>query len=76
MYADDDGYTQVLLETDQGGAYLEEKGCTSCDDGEYVFQDASTVAGVYYAADPFSCQTCPDEHMSFGSGGFCSCDNG
>ena len=60
----------------RGGGYLDEKGCTSCEDGTYVFQDASTVAGVYYAADPSSCRSCPDEHMSFGSGGYCSCDNG
>lgn len=66
----------MLLEKDQGGDYLDEKACEACADGTFVFEEASFVAGVYYASNPFSCQSCPDEHMSFDSSGECSCDDG
>lgn len=73
---DDDGFTEVLLEMDDGGGYLATKECASCGDGLYTFQEAATEAGVFYAADPFTCQSCPDEHMSFDSLGQCDCDDG
>lgn len=74
--ADTDGFTEVLLETDQGGEYLVEKSCESCAAGTFVFDEASSEAGVFYDADPLSCQACPDDNMSFGVNGQCSCNNG
>lgn len=74
--ADGDGYPGVLLETDRGGGYLDEKACATCAAGTFVFDEASTEAGVFYDADPLSCQTCPDENMSFDSNGQCSCNQG
>lgn len=74
--ADDDGFTDVLLETNQGGEFLSEKACETCAAGTYVFATESTEAGVYYAADPLTCQSCPDEHMSFDATGQCSCNTG
>lgn len=70
------GLSEVLLEMDQTGGYLDAKACEACADGAYVFEEASTVAGVYYAANPFLCQTCPDDHMSFDSSGECQCTDG
>ena len=66
----------MLVETDQGGELLNEKACETCAVGTYVFDEAFTEAGVYYAADPSSCRSCPDEKMSFDSSGQCSCDEG
>lgn len=68
--------TEVLLEYDQGGEYLDAKECEPCAEGTYVFDEAATVAGVSYAADPFSCQSCPDENMAFDSAGTCECKDG
>lgn len=73
---DDIGVTEVLLEYDQGGEYLDSKACEPCAEGTYVFDEAATVAGVSYAADPSSCQSCPDENMAFDSAGTCECENG
>lgn len=73
---DADGYPGVLVETDQGGEYLDEKACGSCPGGTFVFEEPSTEAGVLYDADPLSCQACPDENMAFGSNGQCSCNDG
>lgn len=64
------------METEQGGEYLSSKACEECADGTYVFQETAMEAGVYYEADPLACRSCPDEHMSFGSSGTCSCDDG
>eukprot|EP00752_Nemacystus_decipiens_P003551 g3276.t1 len=74
--SDDNGAPGVLLETDQGGEYLDEKACGSCAEGTFVFEEASTEAGVLFDADPLSCQACPDENMAFGSNGQCSCIDG
>ena len=41
-----------------------------------MFEEASTEAGVFYEADPLSCQTCPDENMAFDSDGQCYCNDG
>ncbi|CAM9754963.1 unnamed protein product, partial [Ectocarpus sp. 6 AP-2014] len=68
--------SMVLLETYQGGDYMTEKACQSCAAGTFVFEEASTEAGVSYAADPLSCQACPDDNMSFGLDGQCSCNDG
>lgn len=74
--ADDDGAPGLLIETSRGGEYLDEKVCGSCAEGTLVFEEASTEAGVFYDADPLSCQACPDENMAFGSNGQCSCNDG
>lgn len=74
--ADTDGFTEVLLEKDQGGEYLLEKSCGACAAGTFVFEEASSEAGVFYDADPLSCQACPDDNMSFGVNGQCSCNDG
>lgn len=73
---DADGAPGVLLETGRSGEYLEEKACGSCAAGTFVFEEASTEAGVLYNADPLSCQACPDENMSFDTDGQCSCNDG
>lgn len=74
--ADTDGFTEVLLERDQGGEYLLEKSCGACAAGTFVFEEALSEAGVFYEADPLSCQACPDDNMSFGVNGQCSCNDG
>lgn len=76
MREDDAGMSVVLLEYDQGNEYLDEKACESCAKGTYIFDAATTVAGVYYAADPFLCQSCPDDNMAFDSTGSCACNDG
>jgi hypothetical protein len=66
----------VLLEEDAGGAQLPAKSCSQCAAGEYVFATAATAGGVSYAADAYTCVSCPGEHMSFDATGECVCDAG
>ncbi|CAM9501613.1 unnamed protein product, partial [Discosporangium mesarthrocarpum] len=67
---------QLLLEVDYGGEYMSAKSCKACAVGTFVFEEATTEAGVDYAADLMTCQSCPDENMSFDNSGTCSCNSG
>jgi hypothetical protein len=71
------GFPAVLLEEDAGGAQLPAKSCSKCAAGEYVFATAAASAGgVSYAADAYTCVSCPGEHMSFDATGACVCAAG
>jgi meckelin len=66
----------VLSEVDEGGAFLSEKRCDQCAPGTRVIAEATSVSGVLYEGDRYTCQACPSEHMSFARDGSCACDTG
>ena len=65
----------VLLEEDITGGKLSAKTCSACPSGKAVITTAGYYAGVYYAADAYTCQSCPDNNMVFSSGA-CVCNSG
>jgi len=70
---------EVLLETDAAGNKLPSKQCGDCPAGKGVISVSQKVAGVWLEANPYACQSCPDEHMSMaitGDVASCSCASG
>lgn len=65
----------VLLETNSTGYKLPAKICSSCPAGTAPVLSDTTIAGKAYTADQYTCQSCPDEHMSMSSAGVCTCDS-
>lgn len=69
---------QVLVESDNVGNKLSEKQCLVCPAQKAVIKFDTTVAGVYYSADLYSCRACPDPLMTMtlslsSSSYVCSC---
>ena len=69
----------ALFETDIVGGKLSSKECISCPAGTSVVTTSGLIAGRYYTADRYSCQSCPDPHMTMSEAGgvyTCACDTG
>ena len=66
----------VLLESNSTGYKLSSKMCSSCPAGTAPVNTDTKIAGKSYTGDLYSCQSCPDEHMSMSSSNVCSCDTG
>jgi len=61
------------------GAKLGAKECWACPSGTKRISTSQTIAGVYYYADRYTCQSCPDPHMlmSVSDGVYsCTCGTG
>jgi hypothetical protein len=56
----------VLVEKDGAGNYANSgnKSCVSCPSKTAVVSTSGTYGGVYFTADLYSCQRCPDPHMN------------
>ena len=65
----------MLYETDVAGTKLSSKQCEACPVGTAVVTSSQYIAGMYYKADRYSCQSCPDQNMqmSVSSTGVYSC---
>ena len=68
---------EVFVTIDNVGEYLTDSICDTCPEGQLVITQNAKYAGVQYYANPHTCQSCPDEHMSFvtnDSGATFSCE--
>lgn len=65
----------MLYETDVAGTKLSMKQCEACPVGTAVVSSSQYIAGAYYKADRYACQSCPDKNMqmSVSSSGVYSC---
>lgn len=66
----------IIVEKSLGGAdYLLTKYCAVCAAGRFVVKRSQRIAGRFYKADPYLCQTCPDPLMTWNSVA-CECPDG
>ena len=69
----------MLRETNATGHYLGYKECVKCASGTAVVTVGTTIAGLYYEPDRYSCRSCPDSLMMMTVSGTtytCTCPTG
>jgi hypothetical protein len=69
----------MLREVNATGHYLGYKECVKCASGTAVVTVASTIAGLFYEPDRYSCRSCPDDLMTMSVSGTtytCTCPSG
>ena len=69
------GY-DVIVETDNVGDYLSPIICATCPTGTKVITSSKFIAGQWYYASNYECQSCPDKNMLMDSSFACTCNSG
>lgn len=67
---------QVLVETDFYGNKKPYKYCRACPTNTAVILSDTYIAGRFYKASKYLCQSCPDPLMIMSAAGTCTCPNG